>query len=233
MGIITAAVAPVLFSALSRTQNNDKEFRSIYYKFQRMTAIFVIPMGIGIFLFSDVVTKILLGEQWMEASGFMGLWGLTSAFTIVFSYFASEVYRSKGKPVISLFTQLGQIAVLVPVLLIFKQYGFRSLYIARSLVRIEIILCAFIVMSVMFNIKARDIFKNTLPMIVSALIMGLAGYGLRLISDSMIWQFVAIFLCVIVYFGVLFLAFPNTRKDALDSPYAQKLVGKIKSFTKK
>ena len=98
MAIITSALTPVLFSALSRYQNDDENFRKTYYQFQRLTAVLVIPMGIGIYLYRDLVTRILLGSQWGEASGFIGLWGLTSAFTIVFSHFSSEVYRSKGNP---------------------------------------------------------------------------------------------------------------------------------------
>jgi len=72
MGIITAAIIPVLFSALSRSQSDDAEFKRVYYTFQRMTAVFVVPMGVGIFLFRDFVTLLLLGENWMEAGGFIG-----------------------------------------------------------------------------------------------------------------------------------------------------------------
>lgn len=117
MAIITSALTPVLFSALSRYQNDDENFRKTYYQFQRLTAVFVIPMGIGIYLYRDLVTQILLGSQWGEASGFIGLWGLTSAVTIVFSHFSSEVYRSKGNPRVSLILQVVHIAFLVPLLI--------------------------------------------------------------------------------------------------------------------
>ena len=96
MAIITSALTPILFSALSRYQNDENNFKKTYYTFQRFTALFVIPMGVGIFVFQDLVTEILLGSQWMEASGFIGWWGLTGALTIVISHFSSEVYRSKG-----------------------------------------------------------------------------------------------------------------------------------------
>ena len=230
MGLITAAIIPVLFSSLSRYQNDDKQFKSVYYMFLRLTAVFVVPMGIGIFLFSDLVTMILLGNQWMEASGFMGMWGLTSAFNIIFAHFASEVYRSKGKPVISLIAQLLQLAFLIPALLISINYGFEILYIVRSLVRIEMILSAFIIMRLLYKFKLTDIFKNTLPMIVSALIMAMAGYGLKILNDSFIWQLVAIFICIVIYFSVLFLLFPKIRKEVFETKYAKKIINKLKRF---
>jgi PST family polysaccharide transporter len=227
MAIITAAITPVLFSALSRYQNDKEEFEKTYYSLQRITAIWVFPMGIGIYLFRDFVTYVLLGSQWMEASGFVGLWGLTSAFTIVFSHFASEVYRSKGNPKISLFTQLLHLLFIVPTLLICVRYDFKVLYIARSLVRVQIILTAMIIMRVLYKFKITDTVKNVLPMIISSVIMGAIGFGLQQISAHILWQFISVFICVIVYFGVLLLFFPRVRKEFLNSAIAQKWIKKI------
>jgi len=85
------------------------------------------------------------------------------------------VYRSKGKSKISLFIQIGQLLVLVPVLLVCKGYSFKVLYIARALVRIEIVLSSFIIMSAFFQFRIRDSLKNTLPMIGATIVMGAIG----------------------------------------------------------
>ncbi|MBQ8630047.1 MAG: lipopolysaccharide biosynthesis protein [Oscillospiraceae bacterium] len=228
MAIITSALTPVLFSALSRYQNDDENFRRTYYQFQRLTAVLVIPMGIGIFLYRDLVTQILLGSQWGEASGFIGLWGLTSAITIVFSHFSSEVYRSKGNPKISLILQVVHIAFLVPTLILSASYGFEILYIARSLVRVQIIVCALSIMHIMYGFKVQHILHNVLPMIISALIMGVAGYLIQQISSSMIWQFVSVFICIIIYFTVLLGLFPSVRHEVLGSVAGKTIMRKIK-----
>lgn len=226
MAIITNALTPVLFSALSRYQKDDKSFRRTYYQFQRLTAVLVIPMGIGIYLYRDLVTQSLLGSQWGEASGFIGLWGLTSAFTIVFSHFSSEVYRSKGKPKVSLILQVIHIAFLVPLLVLTAPQGFKSLYIARSLVRIQGILADLIVMRVMFGFEIDRIVKNVLPMIISALIMGVAGYLMQQLSFSIIWQFMSVFICIIIYFAVLLGVFPTIRREVFDSAIGKKTMRK-------
>ncbi len=215
MAIITSALTPVLFSALSRYQNDDENFKKTYYQFQRLTAVFVIPMGIGIYLYRDFVTQILLGSQWIDASGFIGLWGLTSAFTIVLSHFSSEVYRSKGNPKVSLILQIIHIAFLVPTLLFSIPYGFEALYISRSLIRIQIIVCAMLIMHFMYGFKIQHILSNVLPMTISALIMGIAGYYIKQISDSIIWQLVSVFICIIIYFVVLIVLFPSVRKELM------------------
>lgn len=216
MGLITSAITPVLFSSLSRYQTNEANFKRTYYGFQRIVAVLVFPMGIGIYIYSDLVTLILLGKQWMEASGFVGLWGLMGAFTIIFSHFSSEVYRSKGNPKISLLSQLIHLAFLIPVLLIFVNYDFEVLYIARSAVRIQGIIVALIIMKVLYGFKITTVIKNVLPMIFSAIIMGIIGYNLQLVNEHLLWQLVTVIICIAVYFVTLLGGFPKVRKEILE-----------------
>lgn len=224
MAIITGAITPVLFSALSRYQNDDKQFKSTYYSFQRIVAVLIFPMGIGIYLFRDLVTHILLGSQWTEAADFIGIWGLTSAFTIVFSHFSSEVFRSKGNPKISLLLQFIHLLFVVPTLLISVRYSFEVLYIARSLVRIQMILTAMILMHILYKFKILDAIKNVFSMIFSSLFMGVVGYLLQSVSNNIIWQCVAVLICAIIYFVTLLGLFPKLRRELLETEYAKKIV---------
>ena len=118
IGIITATFIPVLFSALSKKQNDKIEFVKIYERNQKIVAYLVIPMGIGIFLFRDFITNILLGSNWNEAAIIIGLWSLSSGFVIVYSGFASEVYRAKGLPRVSVLHQVIWLIIIVPMVLI-------------------------------------------------------------------------------------------------------------------
>jgi len=228
MALITSAITPVIFSALSRYQNDEKEFRKTYYTFQRLAAVLVVPMGFGIYLFRELVTLILLGDQWMEASNFLGLWGLTSAFAIVFSHFASEVYRSKGNPKVSLFVQIVHIMFIVPTLAISLKYGFEVLYTARALIRIQLIISAMIVMHALYKFRITEVIKNVLPTIISAVVMTGVGYALKQISGHMVWQFAVIFICIITYFAVLLGLFPTLRKELFSSPYIKKVLDKFR-----
>jgi len=131
MSIIISAIVPVLFSTLSRCQDNDEEFSKTYYTFQKYTALFVMPMSVGVFIFRDFVVALLLGSQWKEAAGFVGIWAVMTGITIIFSTLASEVYRSKGNPKLSTFAQLLHILFLIPTVLITSEYSFSVLYISR------------------------------------------------------------------------------------------------------
>lgn len=134
--LVTSTFAPVMFASLSRaTDRND--FMTMFRRFQRSASLIIIPLGLAVFFFSDTVTGLLLGPQWGEAAWLIGLWGLTGIPVILVSHFASEVYRSLGRPDWSLLSQLLHIAALVPVVIIFSQYDFGTLCTARALVRLE------------------------------------------------------------------------------------------------
>ena len=229
MNIITAGITPVLFSALSRYQNDEIKFKSTYLKFQSLTADIIMPMGVGLFIFSQLATRILLGSNWSEAADFIGLWSLMSSVTIVYGFFSSEVYRSKGKPNISLLSQVLHLIVLAPAIYISAKHGYEPLYITRSLVRIQGILVSVIFLSAIFKIGFIESLKNTFPQIVSSIVMGAAAYALKgLYPESIIWQFVTIAICVVIYFGLL-MCFKRTRHEVLGiaMPMFLKLKNKI------
>lgn len=208
MGLITSITSPILFSALSRLQNDDKEFQRLFSQFQKLVGLLVVPLGMGIFLFSDFFTKILLGEQWLEASGFVGLWGLTSAITIVLSYYSSEVYRAKGKPKLSVLAQVSHLVVLWPAILITVKYGFETLYITRSLIRFELIAVNLCIMGLVLRMPVGRMITNIFPSCIAACCMMLI---LFLPNTDNFWvNSIYIIIAASIYFGIVML-FPEER----------------------
>lgn len=213
--LITAATTPVLFSSLSRLQNSREEFSKIFFKFQRLVGLLIIPLGVGIFIFSDLITSILLGEQWVEASKFIGEWGLTSSFVIVLAHYSSEVYRSLGKPRLSVAAQWLHIAALLPVLLIFVHYGFNTLCTARSLVRIEMIVVQLAIMGFIIKMDILKMLTNILPSTFAASAMFLILLLPK--ATSVYVQFVYVAICVLIYIAVISM-FPEERKMIIGLP---------------
>ena len=108
--------------------------------------------------------------------------------------------------------QLIHLIFLVPVLIISVKYGFNTLTVSRSLIRIQLILTALIIMKILYKFRFIDIIKNVIPMLVSSAVMGAVGYFLKGITANILWQFVVVFICVIVYFSTL-IVFPSIRAD--------------------
>ena len=210
MGLITAIATPILFSSLSRLQKDRSQFETLFLAFQKYVGILVIPLGVGIYCYRDLVTEILLGNQWTEAVGFVGLWGLTSAVTIIFAHFASEVYRAKGRPKLSVLAQWLHIIVLWPVVLIAVKYDFQTLYVARSLVRLELITVNLIIMYFVVNISPWRMFTNSLPSMLSSISIVAVSYIFSCFSNNLVVEFVSVAVSTIFYF-VLIMMFKEER----------------------
>ena len=205
LGIITAAFTPVFFSALSRYQNDIKQYNKTFDGFQYLLSLIVIPLGVGIFIYRELAINILLGDQWSEATFFLGLWALISTITIVFSNTACEVYRSYGKPKVSLVLQLCYLVIYVPVIYFSAKEGFKVLTIASSLVRLLPVFADILVLHFAFHIKFSEIVNNTYYSIIASVIMAGAGFALRKVSTSILWDSISILLCILLYFFVIFI----------------------------
>lgn len=209
--LITSSVVPVLFSTLSRLQGDKEKFYHTFLKFQRLVAVLIFPLGVGVYLYSDLATQILLGSKWSQASGVIGIWALTRSIKIVFGNLSSEVYRAKGRPKLSFFAQVLHLVVLIPVCIISAQYGFWTLVYVRSWIQMQLVLVHFVLIKNVIDIQLIRIIKNVLPIGISTLGMYMVGILLR-INDGTAWSFISIILCAISYFAMLSL-FPSMRKE--------------------
>jgi len=212
LGIVTAATTPILFSALSRLQNDENAFNGMFFRMQKLVAYFVLPMGAGIYLYSDVATKIFLGSQWTEASRIIGIWALTSVVMIVLGHYSSEVYRSKGKPRLSFLAQVLHLVVLVPTCIISVKYGFWALIYARALVRFQGVIVHLFIMKYCIRFTIGEMFTNIARPFFFTLLMGGAAWGLQQISRSLSWSIISIFICMVFYFGLLWFFARNDVK---------------------
>lgn len=202
-GLITAATTPVLFSSLSRLQKNRKDFENIFFKFQKWVGLIILPFGVGIFCYRDLVVAILLGDQWKDASGFVGLWGLTSAITTVLSHYCSEVFRAMGRPKLSVVAQWLHIIVLLPVVYWAVNHGYETLYVARSLVRFESIAVNLALMYWIIKISPIKMVKNIFPSLVGCVAMMACVYSIRLFASGLAIDIISAVIATIIYFAVV------------------------------
>ena len=203
--LITTALIPVVMPSLSRLQDNFPEMRKTILNFQKYTAIVLLPLGTGIFFFSDLITDIMLGEQWHEAAGFIGIWGLMEVITVIFSRFCGVIYPAIGKPRISVIVQILHLVVLIPAIIIAAQYGYEVLYWTRSLVRLEGVLVNFIFAYMLIKLSPFKMMANILPEVLACVVMGLFAYLMLQINSNTIASFTYIILCIIIYFATIYI----------------------------
>lgn len=212
MQVITSATIPVLFSTLSRLQYDKKEYESYLFNFQRMASFLIFPLGIGTLLYRDLATDILFGNKWAEAAPIIGIWCLTRVISMTTTNYCSEVYRSKGRPDVSFGVQLLYLFILIPACLFGVKKGFWPLVYSRAFATIPFMIINFIAIRVFMDISPLKMIKNLLKPVLCTLVMSVVALCLQRVSDNIIWSFVSICICAVVYSAAFFVI---SRKDAI------------------
>ena len=212
IAIITASILPVLLPALSRLQDDLPAMRQFLLKMQKYTSIIIIPLGCGILMYRHLITNMLLGSQWTEAEGLMGLWGFVSAVTIVFSRFCSFVFPAIGKPRVSVLSQVLYLIVFFPAILIAVDYGFETLYLTRCFVRFEAVVVNMIIAKILIDLSPWKMMVNIIPETIASVLMCILAYFLLRVSDNLAWEMFSVVISGGFYFAALYLLFPGDRQ---------------------
>lgn len=212
MALVNASVIPVLFSSLSRLKNTQKEFAEVYFSMQRIASYFLIPMGIGLFVFRIFVTNIMFGSNWNEASTIVGVWSLASVTMLLFAGFNGEAYKAKGRPQVLFAFEITYLAVMIPVCLFMKSIGFWELVYTRGMLIIVQVIIGLFYMKKFVGFSMTKMITNVFPAIIPSLVMGIMGTFLAKKSLGLVWNLASIAICGIVYFILLFLLFKHIAK---------------------
>ena len=150
--------------------------------------------------------KIVFGSGWEDAEFIIALWSLVSIFRILLVSINSAVYISKGKPKLSFYLQIIDLAILVPTCIIGVKYGLHTFVIVRCVARLDIIFPSLYIISRIFNISIKEIIRNLTKPVLITIAMSFVGLVTKNIIHGIVWQFVSILICVCTY-GVLCLIF--------------------------
>lgn len=203
MLIISASIAPVLFSALSRLKNKKNSFENMFLNTQKTTAYLLFPLGIGLYFYRHTATQIIFGNKWTEAADIIGIWALTTALRIVLVSLYSEVYRAKGKPRLCIILQIIDLIILVPICLISVKSGFWSLVYSRAISRLILVIPGIIIMHKIIKIDYKKIIKNLINPTIYTIIISFIIIIFKNIYSSLIVDIFSVGLIIIIYFIII------------------------------
>lgn len=164
INIAAGAVNPVAFSSMSRLQNNASKFRVVFFQIQSYLALAVVPAAFFLFVFRNSIVSICLGEVWLEAALFFGLYSLAGAFVVIFGHSASNAYRAAGKPYLSLMSQICYLVVFIPSLMLGANIDFYWFSIIVPAARfLGTILVDMIICKVSLHLSPLRMMRNLLP----------------------------------------------------------------------
>lgn len=203
LGIFSKSFIPMLLPTYSKLQNDFSQLCSTMLKMQKYFSLIMLPIGFIIFLYSDIITKIILGNQWLEAAPLIGIWGLIHSFSLIINRFCSNVYIALNKPYISVALSFLFAAVTIPTVIISSQYGFHTMFVARTLTKLWLLSLHVITIFILIRLSPLKIIGNIMPELIGCGIMVIITYSLSTVFDSNILQLASIAICLATYFGFL------------------------------
>lgn len=205
IALVTTPIYTVLFSGLSRLQEDAGAFARLFYITLQSLAFIVFPMGVGLFLYRGLATDVLLGSQWTEAVPIVGLWALSSAIMSVVSSPCSEVLRARGLPRVSLFCQMIKLVLSVAACLWAIPHGFFAAVCACVVMRFSLPVVLWAAMRLRCGFRIADLFRTLWkPTICTAMMAGLVLLLQRL-GGGTLWSWCSIGLCALFYALLLLL----------------------------
>lgn len=130
IGMITAAMSPVLLSNFSRIKDVNTS-NHLLYLIEKLFMYAMLPLGVILFFYRDIFTLIILGEKWMSGSIILGLWGAMMVISIFIYSFPAEAFKSRGIPKILFLYQVSYLCCIIPVCWYFAEIDFWSFVYAR------------------------------------------------------------------------------------------------------
>jgi O-antigen/teichoic acid export membrane protein len=124
-GIMFSPLLPVLYSRLSRAQDNREWMRNSFMRIFRIMTFVAIPIGFILFAVATPVSGIVFGDKWMGIDLVVGTMALTHGFAWIVGA-NGEVYRAMGKPSYESAVNCIASAVYIVGYYVSIQYGFET-----------------------------------------------------------------------------------------------------------
>ncbi len=214
---IYALYSNVYKSAIAKEQNNNESFKKMFLTFQKYSSLFSLPLGIFVFVYRDLVTSLLLGNEWMAASNLIGYFCLTSTFSISFGNFYSDAIRAKGYPLKLVIIDAVYLSIIVILLYSAKSITFTMFCISFSLIKIVQPLLQVIVGRKVCDVTFWGIIKNSYPQIISSVLVAIVVFIFGFTSLSLVWNIVSAIISFVVYFILVYIISPDKKiyKEAI------------------
>lgn len=213
--LVSAAIIPVLFSSLSKLQDDIESFRTVFLNIQRGLCLFMIPLATGLTIYSGFATNVLLGSQWLEASMIIAVNAIPSAFRSIFISLNGDVFRSKGYFSIPLYLEALDLIITIPIcMFVLIKYGFWPFVIVRAITKMLLFFPEVYLLNRYCQITSNSIVKNAYPYVVASVLMLLIAQVLQAVADNILWIIISVFICMITYLVALF-GISSSRNELL------------------
>jgi len=131
LGIVGGAMATSIYSTLPLLVGRESKLREVVCKSVKYTSIVVLPIAMGLAVFSKPLTYLVYGAQYSIAPAYLSLLALTGLTAVLGSYVIGSYLKSVGESVKAMKISLVNYAIYVPLaLLLIPTYRVVGLIVA-------------------------------------------------------------------------------------------------------
>jgi len=212
---VIPVVSKVSFSLFCNIKNKDGGLKMSFLKVLELTMLIVMPITVGLFIFSAHFVHTVFGERWMPIVVLIQILCWLGLLRTLGSC-RSVIFNSVGKTNLlfttsAIFTALG-ICLMYPFTLFFKQIGTAQAVIIQSLIGMPII---FYISIKLIDIKDKELIDVLKAPVIGSICLAVSGYMLKkMFFSALSWHnfIILVGIGTIVYCGAVYLI----KKEIVD-----------------
>lgn len=197
MDNINTSISAVMFSVVSKTQDDLERLKTLTRQTIRVSSYFVFPMMIGLAVVAEPLVKLLLTEKWIFCAPYLRIGCFAYAVQII-QIAIQNAIMALGRSDVFLKMDIIRKVLFVLLLLFVMKHGVMAIaLISIATGTISVIMVA-IVSNHMIAYSYREHIHDNLPILFASLIMGVMVYLLNFLGFSDI-----ITMCIQVPVGII------------------------------
>lgn len=198
------AINSVMFSSLSKVQDDQEKFVQIFRRSIKSSVFFVFPMMVGLIAIAEPLTLFLLTDKWLDSVPFLQITSLI-CMTWPFSLMHHALNAQKMSK-LSLWLNLISKVIAIVFLLLSLKYGVIAFVLSAFFSSFISVVIMFFVNRKIYGYLLRQQVLDFLPSLMMSLLMGFGVYVVGLPFDTIIVKLVIQMLTgVLLYGGLSFL----------------------------
>ena len=209
VALLGAIFSPVLISLISKFQQDDPEFKASLMRYQKAVSFLAFPVGIGMFVFRDGITRILLGSGWEAAIPIFGYFALVDCIKIAISDYISSMMNGRGKPYGSVLAQIPFLVCIVLCCVFARELGFETFTILRAGCTLVLILSYTLLCKPVLSVSPWRFYIGLVPPLIGSLIMAAACLPATMLSAGIPMTLLGVLIGFVVYLSAMRLLFPQ------------------------
>ncbi len=173
---LCVVIGEVLFSALSRVQDDRPALTRRYLSAVAVVMALVAPIGLGIAAVAPDLVVVLYGERYSSTADILAV---LSVYTVLYaaSFHSGDAYKAIGRPMILTWITLGGLIVMIPAVWIAA--GYSAIAVAGTLVCLELVhfTVRIVVVGRVLQLPVRRQLANYRGPVLAAILMAAAVLG--------------------------------------------------------